>query len=515
MQTKNLLLFVFALLLFSCNKESTPQDIPSQKEPVSREAITQLVEETLRQGQVFNWESVDDFTLWSAGHQSDGFFAIGYTLPEIQDIKPVIKDIKIDDPKWTAAKEKIFDVILDGERQMTSGKDIQAKDILPFGQPKILPNFTVKITNPATITKLRGMKEVRYVEASGFNLSDDQTIERSNSGCGNNGPASYIWPADYTNYAPWVKVPWNFQNANIPNAWNQTSGNNVKVCIIDTGGSDNQDNLGSPNNFNSGYSQNRTVQKKSTLYHGWWWWRKKDAPHDQCGHGTATSGLATAPRGNDGNAVGVAYNSDLVVYRAVEDVIISTSNEREGVRDALIDAALDSDVRIISMSIGTPFWSSTVADGVYFANAYGKMIFAAAGTSTSWTSWYPVIFPANMSQTVAVTGAKEGSPLTKCTVCHDGSQVDFTLVMERSSNSDRTMLALSVENTNTPTYFGGSSCATATVAGIAALVWSKNTSLNKTQVKNKLIQASSNYPYKDSDLGWGTIDAFQAVNSTW
>ena len=515
MQKRNLLLLVFVVFLFSCNKESSPNDLIPQKDPISHEAITKIVEETLREGKVFNWNTVDDFTLWSAGVNSDGFFAIGYTLPEIQDIKSVIKDIQITDSKWTAVKNKIYDVILDGERQMEPGKSIQAKDILPFGQPEVLPNFTVKITNPETITKLRSMKEVRYVEASGFNLDDDRIKERSGSGCGDNGPAPYIWSADYTNYAPWIKVPWNFQNANIPAAWNQTSGNNVKICIIDTGGSDNQNNLGSPNYFNSGWSQGRTIQKKSTLYSGFWWWRKKDAPHDQCGHGTATSGLATAPRGSDGNAVGVAYNSDLVVYRAVEDVLISTSNERAGVRDALVGAALDGNVKIISMSIGTPFWSSTVADGIYFANAYGKMIFAAAGTSTSWTSWYPVIFPANMNQTIAVTGLKEGNSLTKCTVCHDGSEVEFALVMERSSNSDRTMLTLSVANTNTPTYFGGSSCATATVAGIAALVWSKNTSLNKNQVKNKLILASSNYPNKDSDLGWGTINAYQAVNSTW
>lgn len=515
MQKKNLLLLVFTILLFSCNKESTPTDLAPQKDPVSREKITQIVEETLRKGTVFNWNMVDAHTLWSAGVLSDGFFAIGYTLPEIQDIKTVIKDIQIDQAEWTSVKNKIYDVILDGERQMEPAKDIQLKDILPFGEPKVLPNFTVKITNPQTISKLRAMKEVRYVEASGFNLYDEKVGERSGSGCSNNGPASYIWSADYANYAPWVKVPWSFQSANIPAAWNQTSGDNVKVCIIDTGGSDNQDNLGSPYNFNSGWSQGRSIQKKSTLYHGWWWWRKKDAPHDQCGHGTATSGLATAPRGSDGNAVGVAYNSDLVVYRAVEDVVISTSNEREGVRDALIDAAQDYNVKIISMSIGTPFWSSTVADGIYYANAYGKMIFAAAGTSTTWTNWYPVIFPANMSQTIAVTGVKDSSPMTKCSVCHDGYQVEFALEMERSSNSDRTMLALSVENTNTPTYFGGSSCATATVAGIAALVWSKNTGLNKAQVKGKLIQASSNYPNKDSNLGWGTIDAYQAVNATW
>ncbi len=515
MKKKNLLFLVLAVLLFSCKKEATPTKALAQKDPISREAITNIVEKTLRNGQVFNWNMVDDFTLWSAGHQSDGFFAVGYTLPEISDFKAAIKDIHIEDGQWTSVKNKIYDVILDGERQLHPSKNIKIEDLLPFGQPHIAPNFTVKITNPSTITRLRQMKEVRYVEASGFNLVDDQVAARSNSGCGNNGPASYIWPSDYSNYAPWVKVPWNYQNANIPAAWSQSSGNNVKVCIIDTGGSDNQNNLGYPNYFNSGWSQGRYIQKKSTLYHGYWWWRKKDPPHDQCGHGTATSGIATAPRGSDGNSVGIAYNADLVVYRAVEDVVISTSNEREGVKNALIDAALDPNVKIISMSIGTPFWSSTVADGIYWADAYQKMMFAAAGTSTSWTSWYPVIFPANMNQTIAVTGVKEGYPMTRCTVCHDGDEVEFAVVMERSSNSDRTMLALSVENTNTPTYFGGSSCATASVAGMAALVWAKNTGLNRSQVKSKLIQASSNYPNKDSDLGWGTIDAYQAVNSTW
>ncbi len=505
-----------ALLIAACSKErpaAISQDF--SKSVIPREKIVQTVEQSLRQGKVFNWADADDQLLWSAGMVSDSFFAIGYQIKGIQDFKAVIKDINIHDPQWTAAKDKILQVILEGEQKLNPSKKLTVNDLLPFGQPKVLPNFTVRITNPETITKLRHMDEVRYVEASGFNLQDGRTVERSNSGCGSTGPASYIYPADYSTYAPYVKVPWNFQNANIPSAWAQSTGNNIKVCIIDTGGSDDQDNLGSPNDFNSGWSQNRTIEKKSTLYHGWWWWRELDPPHDQCGHGTACSGLATAPRGSDGNAVGVAYNADLVVYRAVEDVFISNSNEREGVRDALVDAALDPAVKIISMSIGTPFWSSTVADGIYFADAYGKMMFAAAGTSTSWTSWYPVIFPANMDETIAVTGVKEGSPMVKCTVCHDGPEVEFAVVMERAGNSDRTTLTLSNENTNTPTYFGGSSCATATMAGITALVWAKNPYLSRSQVKTKLIQASSNYPYPDSDLGWGTVDAYQAVSNTW
>ncbi|MBL0101620.1 MAG: hypothetical protein IPP49_17630 [Saprospiraceae bacterium] len=44
------------------------------------------------------------------------------------------------------------------------------------------------------------------------------------------------------------------------------------------------------------------------------------------------------------------------------------------------------------MSIGSPISSSTVSDGIYYAYNKGKMIFAAAGTSYSWTTWYGVIF---------------------------------------------------------------------------------------------------------------------------
>jgi hypothetical protein len=171
--------------------------------------------------------------------------------------------------------------------------------------------------------------------------------------------------------------------------------------VFDSGASDDQENLGSA--FNSGYSTGRTVTRLSTHYSGWWWWRSLDPPHDQCGHGTSMCGFATAPRGSDGNAVGVAYNSDLISIRAVEDVIINTSDEKDGVKDALIIAGNNNGVKVVSMSIGTPFWSGTVADGIYYAHNKGKMIVAAAGTSFSWTSWWGVIFPANMSQTVAVT----------------------------------------------------------------------------------------------------------------
>ena len=222
------------------------------------------------------------------------------------------------------------------------------------------------------------------------------------------------------------------------------------------------------------------------------------------------AGLIAAPRGYNGTSVGVAYQSNLIAYRATGDVVVNGSKEKTGVKNALVAAGKRSDVKIISMSIGDVFWSSTVADGIYYAYNRGKLIFAAAGTSLSWTSWWGVIFPANMSETVAVTGIKEGSPMVKCNTCHDGSAVDFVAVMQRRNDNSRTSLTLAPSG-YTPAYVGGSSAATATTAGIAALVWATNTSQSRSQVLNRLKNAASIYPNRDGNFGWGIIDAAYAV----
>ena len=165
------------------------------------------------------------------------------------------------------------------------------------------------------------------------------------------------------------------------------------------------------------------------------------------------------------------------------------------------------------MSIGTPFYSSTVADGIYYAYNNGKLLVAAAGTSLSWTSWYPVIFPASMAQTTAVTGLKDSASNQKCETCHSGPEVDFTIIMERASNSSRNSLGLA-SYSDQPKYTGGSSCATATVSGIAALVWATNPNQSRSSILQKLKDASEFYPARDNNFGWGKINAATAVSGS-
>jgi hypothetical protein len=502
-----IVLMVF--LIASCAEEVLQEVETDQSTPLKQFEIEEKVWAQLNQGDVFHWEKESVHTIWSAGMVSDSIFSIGYQPIGFENIEDKMHEIDTREDAWKSVKKEIEALILE-EESISRGQEISdINDLKPMGRNRYFPTIFVQLTSKDLLEKLSKREDIRYIEPLGFSLDIEKQFQRSSSGC--SGDPNYgINSGDYTTINPGIKKSWNFVDHNIDDAWGQSQGNNIEIAYIDTGGSDSQDNIGS--NFNSGYSNGRYVQKYSTKYSGSWWWRKKDSPDDQCGHGTSMAGLGTAPRSNDGNAVGVAYQSDLITIRAVEDVVISNSNEREGVRDALYLAANRSSNKIISMSIGSVTSSSTVRDGIYYAYNKGKLIFAAAGTSFSWTSWWGVIFPANMSQTVAVTGVKSGSSYQRCNTCHDGSAVDFVITMQRSYDNDRTSLGLA-EYSNQPKYIGGSSCATATTAGIAALVWAQNPGASRNTVLQALKNASDFYPSRNGNFGWGRIDAQQAVNN--
>jgi subtilisin family serine protease len=163
------------------------------------------------------------------------------------------------------------------------------------------------------------------------------------------------------------------------------------------------------------------------------------------------------------------------------------------------------------MSLGRITSSGQITDAINYATGKGKLIFCAAGTSFGWTAgWFGVIFPASLSNVNAVTGVRDNNYNTNCTDCHKGNETDFTVVMEKASN-ERHPLSLAMTG-NAPSTVGGSSVATATTAGIAALIWSRFPTLTSSQVLTKMIQNSSNYPTKNSNFGWGNVNANTATN---
>ncbi|MEO1416445.1 MAG: S8/S53 family peptidase [Bacteroidota bacterium] len=514
------------LLLTACQTDNpTPTETPFSfelntdvqiapldgRKPLDRAAIDRLAYEALYDKGEFNWDDVDAYVAWSAVVASDGIVAVGYQPAGFQNINERIHEIDVNAAEWKAVRQALMQFIVDETNRLHPDKKVGVEDLVVLGE-KELPYFAVRLTDYETLAKLREMDVVRYAEPMGYGYEEPQAT-RSGSGCGGGPPSGSISTNDFVNISPSnTKLSWQMRSnatEKIESAWGQGArGQGITVGLIDTGVGPNQSKLGS--GFASGQSTGRYIQRYGTYQTGWWWWKSYDGPNDQCGHGTTMASLIAAPRAGSGAVVGSAYQANLISVRGTSDVVINGSNEKDGVAEALVLLGNRSDVRIISMSIGDIFSSGVVKDGVRFANNKGKILYAAAGTSTTFTNWVGVIFPASMNETVAVTGIKTGSGYSRCNICHSGSKVDFVVVMQDRNNSDRTTLTLHTSG-NKPRYTSGSSAATATMAGMTAQLWSKYPTWSKTQILNRLKQATEFYPNRNSQYGYGKINLLNAV----
>lgn len=488
---------VFFLALFfalnSCTQEELRNENSniemSQKNPLTEKQINERINQTIKNEGTFNWKNESDYFLWSAVFRGNRMVSIGFGSSKDDFDRSKSPDNK-------NMEEEILNVIAKSE-----GKG-SARFLL--NSDKYLNQMDVTIEKEETITALRQMKTIRYVEPADYHYFENEAkynTTAKSSGSGSSGcgfSTATLSAVDYTSITPSAKIPWAFTKHNIPDAWSYSTGAGVTIGLIDTGVSPDQTLLGS--SFNNGASSGRTISKFGVY--------NADGSADQCGHGTKMASVMAAPRNNAGLPVGVAYNANLIAYRAAENVVLETSSEQNGVKTAFTELGNNTSVKIISMSMGHIFSVGKIEDGVKYAYARGKLIFCAGGTSTSFTNFVGVIFPASMSETQAITGVKEGTSNQKCDVCHSGSQIDFTFQMERASGN--TVPVLSYYNGQAD-YVGGSSVATAATAGIAALVWAKNPSWTRDQVLNKMRQSATYYPTVNSSYGYGNINVLKAV----
>jgi subtilisin family serine protease len=513
MMKKPIGLLMLVLVLGACTPETlqleTAEPIAAEGKMLTRRDINRKIIEQLETEKKFSWSMVDASTVWSANLLSDSIMCIGYQPANEKNLNKRMHQIDIKQAAWRKVREALIDLVVEQTNLENPERVVSAKDLMPFGQEEVLPVIDIKVSSLALIEKLRKMPEVRYVEPMGYTFDEEQQRLRSDSGCGVSGNPS-IPAADFTNISPAAKQSWHHGVPRIGTAWSTSTGRGITVAVLDTGTptSTNQPKLGAQ--FNSGLSTGRTLTRTGT-YVSCWFCGTPDGPNDGCGHGTQMAGLIAAPRGSDGTPAGVAYNCNLLAIRVTSDVVVNGSSEKKGFADGLVMAGNNTSVKIISMSIGDVISSGQVEDGVRFAYGKGKMLLAAAGTSLSWTSWYGVIFPAWMSECIAVTGIKDGGqPFIKCNTCHSGGDVEFVAVMQRRTDDNRTALTLAPTGF-TPANVGGSSAATATTAGIAALIWATNPAQTREQVYARMRNASTWPSARSSQFGYGTIDATTAV----
>ena len=365
---------VLALLVFtSCSKEDDFKEelmtIENQQEPLTARQINDKINSFNQNGKKFYWKEASTHMLWSAVLKGNNLVTIGFGK-NANDF---------DRSQSNSASQMQTEIMNLIKRYETN----QTEDLLIY-EDSFLNLIDVRITKQETLEALRRNRNVRYVEPADYryftyesigNPSDNQI--QSSSGCGYS--SSTLSTADYTTVTPNARVPWAFYKHNIPAAWSLTSGSGVTIGVVDTGLSPQQSLMNG--SFNTGQSSGRFVQKYGTYVDSIWpWSTTTDGVNDLCSHGTSMASVATAPRNNAGLPVGVAYNANLVSYRASSDVVLNGYHEQRGVQNAFTALGNRTDVKIISMSMGHIFSVGRIEDGVRYANKKVKLIFCSVGT---------------------------------------------------------------------------------------------------------------------------------------
>jgi len=271
-------------------------------------------------------------------------------------------------------------------------------------------------------------------------------------------------------------IPWGIEHINATKAWAQSTGNGVKVAVLDSGVGPHDD---------------------LTVYGGYDFVNNDADPSDDYGHGTMVAGIIAA-KANSIGVVGVAPDAQIYAVK-----IIDSNGDGSLSRAILgIEWAINNSMNIISMS-----WSLDDYPPLHSAiqAAYNRGILLVASAGNAANSQIGV--PAKYDEVIAVSAVDENN-----------IRADFSSVGAKIELAAPGLNIYSTYLNNVLGIGNGTSMATGFVSGVAALVWAKNQSLTIIEVREILQETAIDLQPgdgKDRDIyyGFGLVDAFAAVSA--
>ncbi len=235
-------------------------------------------------------------------------------------------------------------------------------------------------------------------------------------------------------------------------------------------------------------------------------------PLDHNGHGTVMSGVIAAMTNNEIGISGITWNCKIMPVKVVDanwtpngDSII------EGIR-----YAADNGAKIICMAF-MMFPTSSLKDAIDYAYEKGVLLMCAAGNNGNDRKTYPAAY----DNVIAVAGTDHSDHRMEYFY-------DFNGVWVNSSYGEWVDIAAPGENiyTTQPTYhvtscdtwgaqlnydiISGTTLATPVVAGVAALIFSKNPSYSPDKVR-AILKANTDPYDSEYNLGCGRVNAYKSL----
>jgi len=256
---------------------------------------------------------------------------------------------------------------------------------------------------------------------------------------------------------------------------------------------------------------------------------------DECGHGSHVLGIISAEANNNEGIAGIASDCKSLIVQVFD---FDGEGTTESFHDGVINA-VDNGVRVINYS-GVSGWDilETEQQAVVYANSHSPscLIVAAAGNIQEDDQEYPVKYPAAFSGTyenvMAISATNHNDSYnysyfgSEINVCAPGGYRTETNIYFDSKDIYSTVpsydywmktgLYQHPEMTYSYSYAEGSSMATPHVTGLAALIFSVNSSLSPLQVRTIIETTADDLgdPGKDDLYGNGRINAYEALKYT-
>ncbi|MCO8275781.1 S8 family serine peptidase [Actinoplanes sp. TRM 88003] len=268
-----------------------------------------------------------------------------------------------------------------------------------------------------------------------------------------------------------------------PAAWDVTKGSGVVVAVIDTGVNPVGDLAGA------------TVAGHDFV-------NNDKSPADDRGHGTSVAALIAA-RGNNGKGMaGVCWTCKIMPVKVLDNRGSGTASD---VAQGII-WAVKNGARILNLSLGGP-GSKVMQDAVAYANINNAVVVAAAGNEGNSIPQYPAAYP----DVVTVAATNRCANFATQPACSVGWQTRTPYSSYNASGATWVDVA-AVGDVMTMDRYGnyntgtsGTSFSAPIVAGVAALVKTKNPSYTGWSIASSIYKGAS--ARKVPGVTYGLVDA--------